>query len=240
MKKLSRIFAICALTLLMANAYAQSAANSGNNSVYIDQTNADNSTITITQTGAGNNVGDRSDLLMPSFVVDGNNMNLVIEQDGMNNRIVGNFIGGDSNMNIYQIGSGNLSKFNMGNFGTSGGNATLTFNGDNNTSDWTFANLSYTADYNYTLTVNGNSNIINSTMNSRYIHNTIAITGNSNQFTTVQAGASGTAITPGHKIESTIIGNGNAINITQNGTTTPNIVTLNVTGSNTITNITQH
>jgi hypothetical protein len=237
MKKAAHVFVMCIMSLLMFNAYAQ---NSGNNSVYIDQTNADNSTITITQTGSGNQVGDRTNLLTLSFLIDGNNMNLVIEQDGMNNTIVGNFIGGDSNLNIYQFGSGNLSKLTMGNFGTTAGNATITFNGDNNTSEWTLANNSNAGDYNYTLTVTGNSNIVTSTMNSRYIHNTIAITGNSNQFTTVQYGANGSSLTPGHKIESAIIGDGNIINITQNGTTTPNIVTLNVTGSNTVTNITQH
>lgn len=240
MKKVTRLFVMSILSLLMISAYAQSASGGGNNSVYIDQTGADNSTITIKQTGAGNQVGDRSDLLAPSFKIDGNNMNLIIEQDGMNNTVVGNFIGGDSNLTVYQTGSGNLSRFTMGNFGTSAGNATVTLTGDNNTTEWTMGNLSHTGDYNYTLTVNGGSNQITSTMNSRYIHNTITITGNSNQFTTVQAGASGTALTPGHKIESTIIGNGNAINITQNGTASPNIVTLNVTGSNTVTNITQH
>ena len=239
MKKTVRLFTMSILSLLMFSAYANGAGG-GNNSVYIDQTAADNSTITIKQTGAGNQVGDRSDLLAPSFLIDGNNMNLIIEQDGMNNTVVGNFIGGDSNLTVYQTGSGNLSRFTMGNFGTSAGNATVTLNGDNNTTEWTMGNVAYTADYNYTLTVTGGSNQITSTMNSRYIHNTIAITGNSNQFTTVQAGASGTALTPGHKIESTIIGDGNAINITQNGTASPNIITLNITGSNTVTNITQH
>ena len=77
-------------------------------------------------------------------------------------------------------------------------------------------------------------------MNSKYIENNITITGNYNSYTTVQNGANGTANTPGHKITSTVIGNNNTVSITQNGTTTPNIINLNVTGNNTSTTIVQH
>ena len=223
------------MSLLLGNAVA-----SGNNSVYIDQTNADNSVTLITQTGSGNQVGDRTNMLTPSFVIDGNAMLLTIEQEGMNNTIIGNFIGGDSTMNIYQIGSGNTSKFDMGNFGTNGGIITKTLTGDNNNTEFTMASTANTGNYNYTLTVTGNSNNINSTMNSKYILNTISITGDSNTYTTVQNGANGTAQNPGHRIESTIIGNSNTILITQNGTVTPNYVTLNITGNSTSTTITQH
>ena len=52
------------------------ATDSGGNSIYIDQTNADNSTVSITQTGSNNSVGDPSSLLTPQFAIDGNNMNL--------------------------------------------------------------------------------------------------------------------------------------------------------------------
>ena len=76
------------------------AADSGGNSVYIDQTNADNSTVSITQAGSGNSFGDPNSLTNPQFTIDGNNMNLTVTQDGMMNSITGNFIGGDSTANI--------------------------------------------------------------------------------------------------------------------------------------------
>lgn len=223
------------MSLLLGNAVA-----SGNNSVYIDQTNADNSITLITQTGSGNQVGDRTNMLTPAFVLDGNAMNLTIEQDGMNNTIIGNFIGGDSAMNIYQIGSGNTSKFDMGNFGTNGGVILTTLTGDNNNTDYTMASTANAGNYNYTLTVTGSNNTITSTLNSKYIMNMITITGDTNTITTVQNGANGTAQNPGHRIESTIFGNNNAVSITQNGTVTPNYVTLNIAGNSTSTTIVQH
>ena len=80
MKKTVRaLLAYVMSLLLVASAFA---TNSGNNSVYIDQTNADNSTLTITQTGSGNAVGDRSSLLQPAFLIDGNNMVATLTQDG--------------------------------------------------------------------------------------------------------------------------------------------------------------
>jgi hypothetical protein len=216
------------------------ATNSGNNSVYIDQTNADNSTVTITQTGSGNAVGDRSAILQPAFLIDGNNMNLTIVQDGMNNSIVGNFIGGDSTASITQTGSTNSFSLTQGNFGTNAGSMTIAKTGDNNTVAFTMASTADTSNYIYNLTIGGNNNSVTSTMNSRYIVNNITLTGNYNSYTTVQNGADGSANTPGHKITSTVIGNYNTVSITQNGTTTPNIINLNVTGNNTSTTIVQH
>lgn len=227
---------VSALSLL----FVGSALAGGNNSVYIDQTAADNSVITITQTGSGNNIGDRNNMITPSFAIDGNNMILTIVQDGMNNSIVGNFIGGDSTANITQTGSGNSLTLTQGNFGTNGGILNITKTGDNNTVAFTMASTANTNNYNYSLTIAGNSNSVTSTMNSKYIANTVSLTGNSNTVTTVQNGANGTASTPGHQIQLAVVGNSNTFSITQNGTTTPNIVTLNVAGNNTSTTIVQH
>jgi hypothetical protein len=223
--------------LLASTAYAQS---SGNNSVYIDQTNADNSVTLITQTGSGNTIGDRNDMITPAFAIEGNSMILTISQDGMNNQIIGNFIGGDSTATITQTGNTNYHKNNQGNFGTNSGVLTATQVGDNNNTEMNFATTNNAGNYNYMLLVTGSYNNVTSTMNSKYIVNNISITGDYNNFTTTQIGANGTSNTPGHQITSTIIGSNNAVVITQNGTTTPNMVTLNVTGSNTSTTITQH
>ena len=225
------------VSLLCVSAWA---VDSGNNSVYIDQSNADNSVISITQTGSGNNVGDRSNLITPAFVVDGNSMMLTIVQDGMNNSIVGNFIGGDSAATITQTGSGNTFTLNQGNFGTNGGSLNFTATGDNNNVTFTMASTANTGNYNYSLALAGSSNNVTSTMNSKYIANTISVTGDSNNITTTQSGANGTASSAGHTIQMSVIGNLNNISITQNGTTTPNAVTLNVAGNSTSTTIIQH
>ena len=216
------------------------ATNSGGNSVYIDQTNSDNTTVSITQTGSGNQVGDRTNLITPAFVIDGNAMNLTIIQDGMNNTIIGNFIGGDSTASITQTGSGNTFKLNQGNFGTNGGTMNVNNTGDNNNIEFNMGVSTVTNSYLYNLSVTGNLNNIVSNMNSKYIENNVVIAGNSNNVTTTQIGAHGTATTPGHKITANIIGDSNSVSITQNGTTTPNIITLNVTGSSTTTTIIQH
>jgi len=237
MKKTMRTLAFIMSLLFAASVFA---TNSGNNSVYIDQTNADNSTVSITQTGSGNAVGDRASLLQPAFLIDGNAMALTIVQDGMNNSIVGNFIGGDSTASITQTGSGNSFSLTQGNFGTNAGSMTVAKTGDNNTVAFTMASTADTSNYIYNLTIGGSYNSVTSTMNSKYIVNNITVTGDHNTYTTVQNGANGTAQTPGHKITSTIIGNYNTVSITQNGTTTPNIVNLNVTGNNTSTTIVQH
>lgn len=237
MKKTMRTLAFIMSLLFAASVFA---TNSGNNSVYIDQTNADNSTVSITQTGSGNAVGDRASLLQPAFLIDGNAMALTIVQDGMNNSIVGNFIGGDSTASITQTGSGNSFSLTQGNFGTNAGSMTVAKTGDNNTVAFTMASTADTSNYIYNLTIGGSYNSVTSTMNSKYIVNNITLTGDHNTYTTVQNGANGTAQTPGHKITSTIIGNYNTVSITQNGTTTPNIVNLNVTGNNTSTTIVQH
>ena len=236
-KTLRALFAFVMSLVLVASAFA---TNSGNNSVYIDQTNADNSTLTITQTGSGNAVGDRASLLQPAFLIDGNNMVATLSQDGMNNSIVGNFIGGDSTMSITQTGSGNAFSLTQGNFGTNGGSMTVAKTGDNNTVSFTMGSTNNAGNYLYNLTITGNTNVVTSTMNSKFIENNITISGNTNTFTTTQIGADGTSNTPGHKITSTIIGNSNTVTIVQNGTTTPNIITLNVTGNGTTTSITQH
>lgn len=227
------------MMILSSYTMAQQAA-SGNNSVYIDQTNANSSTVSITQTGSGNSVGDPSSLLTPEFAIDGNAMDLTIVQDGMNNSITGNFIGGSSTAAITQTGSGNIFSLNQGNFGTSAGNLSSTFTGDNNTTTLNMATTANASNYNYSLSVSGSSNVITSNMNSRYIDNTISITGNSNTYTTTQIGANGSSLISGHKITSSVIGNSNTLSVTQNGTTTPNTVTVNVTGSNTSTTIVQH
>jgi hypothetical protein len=227
-------------TIVMGLLLAGSAvADSGGNSVYIDQTNADQSTVTITQSGANNNVGDSNLTTGNPFTIDGNSMNLTITQDGMNNSILGNFIGGNSNATISQIGNSNSTTLNMGNFGTSSGNLGITFNGSNNNSLLNIGTLHDSGNYNYNLTVTGDSNAITSTINSKNTNNALTVTGNSNMLTTVQTGANGTNGN-GNNLTTSIIGSNNTVDVTQNGTTNPNSAIVNLTGSGASVSITQH
>lgn len=216
------------------------AVDSGGNSVYIDQTNADNSSVSITQTGSDNSVGDPTSLLTPQFVIDGNSMNLNITQNGMLNTITGNFIGGNSTATISQDGNSNSLILNQGNFGTSSGTLTLTYTGSNNSHTLNMGTTSDTSNYNFTLTATGNNNNITNTLNSKYINDTFSITGNNNSVTTTQLGFNGSANASGHYINTSIIGNSNTVSITQDGTSMANRVTLNVSGNSTSTSIIQH
>lgn len=231
------------ITLVMALLLSISALADGGNSVYIDQTNADNSTVSITQTGSNNQVGDFG--LNNPFLLDGNAMSLVIQQDGMNNSITGNFIGGDSSANLFQSGNLNSTNLNMGNFGTNSGKFDLSVTGSNNTTNLNIATTNSAANYDYKATINGSNlggayNNLTSNVNSTYVKDTFMITGDHNTVTTTQIGASGTSLVSGHKINTSILGSNNDLTITQDGSTIPNNVTVNVTGNLTSTTITQH
>ena len=229
------------ITMVMGLLLATGAwADSGGNSVYIDQTNADNSTVTINQTGSNNTVGDPSNVGSPSFVIDGNSINLGITQDGMNNSITGNFIGGGSTGTINQTGNGNGIVLNYGNMGTDNGNLTLGMTGSNNNSILNIGTLHDSSNYNYSLSITGDSNSVTSTINSKNTNNSFTITGDSNTLTTKQTGANGTSGTGGHNITSSVIGNNNEISVSQNGATNPNSAIINVTGSGASVSVIQH
>lgn len=229
------------ITLVMALLLATGAlADSGGNSVYIDQTNADQSTVSITQTGSNNTVGDPTNIGSPAFVIDGNSMFLTINQDGMNNSIMGNFIGGNGTMNVNQTGNTNSTVFNMGSMGTGSGNFNLGIGGSNNASILNIGTTNDAGNYNFLATVTGDSNSLTNNINSKRTDNKFTVTGGSNAITTTQVGNNGTVSTAGHNITSSVIGSSNILNINQSGVTNPNSVTVNVTGSNTTTNITQH
>jgi hypothetical protein len=172
--------------------------------------------------------------------MDGNNLDITMTQNGMNNDIVGNLIGGDTTAVITQDGNTNYLNTIQGSFGTLNGNLHLTFTGDSNSTELNFASTNNTSNYDYNMTVTGDSNDITSTMNSKYIDNDIAITGDTNIITTTQIGYNGTASVHGHKIDFNLIGSNNTFDILQNGVTTHDTIVLNFTGDNSTVNITQH
>lgn len=227
------------ITFVMGLLLAVSVWADGGNSVYIDQTNADQSAVTITQTGSNNNVGDVNTTTGDPFAIDGNSMFLTINQDGMNNSILGNFIGGNSTATIDQIGNSNSTTFNYGNFGTSSGTVGIVLTGSNNNSILNIATLRNSSNYLYNLNVTGDSNSITSTINSAYTTNNFNITGNSNTLTTTQTGF-GTLTGGGHNITTNVIGSSNAISVNQDGTTISNSAVINLTGSNSAISVIQH
>lgn len=235
--KSNQVITFIMASLLVSGALA---ADSGNNTVYIDQTNADQSTVSITQTGSNNNVGDSNFVTGTPFVIDGNSMNLTIEQNGMNNSILGNFIGGNSTASILQDGNSNSNNLNMGNFGTSSGAYNLSVTGDNNNTNLNIGITRDSSNYKYGAVLTGGNNNLTSNVNSKNTDNMFIVTGGSNNITTTQIGAGGTIQSGGHNIKSSIIGSNNALTVLQDGTTNPNSISINVTGNSTTTNIIQH
>jgi len=229
------------LLLIMMIAMSRSSlSDSGGNSVYIDQTNADNSTVSITQTGANNTVGDPNNVGSPSFEIEGNSMLFTILQDGMNNAIRGNLIGGGATADITQTGNSNTTDLNMGSMGTGSGTLSLTFTGSNNESLLNIAALHDSSNYSYIATITGSNNILTSTINSKYTDNTFLVTGSYNEITTNQTGANGTNNVVGNNIAISNIGNNNTISVLQDGVTNPNSAIVNLTGDNATVNVVQH
>jgi hypothetical protein len=128
----------------------------------------------------------------------------------------------------------------MGNMGTSSGSLIQSITGDNNTTTLNIGVTNDSGNYNLSTTLTGGSNSLTNNINSKNTINEFTITGDSNTYTTTQIGANGTALTGGHNIKSSVIGDSNTLTVLQNGVTNPNSVTVNVTGSGTTTNITQH
>ena len=224
---------------MMGLLLAGSALADGGNSVYIDQTNADQSAVTITQTGSNNNVGSANTVTGDPFVIDGNSMFLTITQDGMNNSILGNFIGGNSTATISQIGNSNSTVLNYGNFGTSSGVLGISFNGSNNSSILNIGTLRNSSNYLYNLDVTGDNNTVTSTINSAYTTNNFSLAGNLNKVITTQTGF-GTLAGGGHNIDTNVIGSNNNITVSQDGNTIANSAVINLTGSNSAITVTQH
>jgi len=227
------------ITFVMGLLLAVSVWADGGNSVYIDQTNADQSTVTITQTGSNNNVGSTNTTTGDAFVIDGNSMNLTITQDGMNNSILGNFIGGNSTATISQLGNSNSTVLNYGNFGTSSGSLGISFTGSNNSSILNIGTLHNSSNYLYNLDVTGDHNSITSTINSAYTTNNFIIAGDHNTMTTTQTGF-GNLSGGGHNINTNVIGDSNTISVIQDGNTISNSAVINLTGSNSAISVTQH
>jgi hypothetical protein len=218
---------------------ATSALADGGNSVYIDQTNADQSGVTITQTGSNNNVGSADTNAGDPFTIDGNSMFLTITQDGMNNSILGNFIGGNSTTTISQIGNSNSTVLNYGNFGTSSGALGISFNGSNNSSILNIGTLRNSSNYLYNLDITGDNNSVTSTVNSAYTVNNFSLAGDLNKVITTQTGF-GTLAGGGHNINTNVIGDNNNITVSQDGNTIANSAVINLTGSNSAITVTQH
>jgi len=217
-----------------------SIGDSGGNFVYIDQTNADNSGVSITQTGSNNTVGDHTSLTAPSFVIEGNSMFVTMIQDGMNNAITGNIIGGGTTADVTQTGNGNFTNFNMGNMGTSSGLLSMTMTGSNNTSNLNIGLLHDSSNYSYLALLTGSNNTLTSTINSKYTVDSFTVTGSNNAITTTQTGANGSNNVVGNNIAVSNIGNFNTISIAQDGATNPNSAIVNLTGSHASVSVIQH
>lgn len=216
------------------------AVDSGGNSVYIDQTNsATGTSVTITQTGSNNIIGDQVGG-SAGFAIDGDALNLTMTQDGVGNAIYGNFVGTGSTGSITQTGNSNTTTLTYGNMGTGEGQLTVGITGDNNATSLNIGAGHNSSNYIYNLAITGSSNTVSSTIDSKNTRNNITVAGDSNTITTEQRGANGTTLAGGHSLTISNIGSNNSITTLQNGVTTPNAATINVTGNNATVSVTQH
>jgi hypothetical protein len=228
------------ITLVMGLLLAASAlaVDSGGNSVYIDQTNADMSAVSITQTGSDNILGGTS--ASDAFVIDGNSVTFTASQNGMGNAIYGNFIGTGSTGTITQDGNSNTTTLNMGNLGTDGGTLAIGVTGNNNATALNIGVTGNASNYIYNLGITGDTNVVASNVNSTYTVNNITVAGSRNTITTTQTGAGGSSTSAGHSLTINNIGSDNTITALQNGTTTPNSAIINVTGNSSTVSVIQH
>jgi hypothetical protein len=228
------------LLLIMSFMISSTIADSGGNSVYIDQTNANNSVVTITQTGSNNKVGDPDSASAPSFRIDGNTILATIIQDGIDNALTGMIYGGDTVADITQTGNSNSTALNMGAMGTDTGTLSMNIIGNTNTTILNIGSTNNSSNYDYSLLMTGNNNLLISNINSTFTINSFTIAGSNNEIKTTQIGAGGTSNSDGHSITVSNIGNFNNIEITQDGTTNPDSAIVNLTGDNATVSITQH
>ena len=165
--------------------------------------------------------------------------NLILRYSKEGDHILDCMIGGGTTANITQTGNSNSTNLNMGNLGTDNGVLNIGVTGDNNTTGLNIGLTRDSSNYNYGLNITGNSNAVTSNINSKNTNNSITVSGDSNSITTTQTGANGTTQSGGHNITISNIGSNNTIGVLQNGTTSPNSATVNLTGSNAAVSVTQ-
>ena len=196
--------AIKALFVMSLMASSLAYGQSTTNSIYIDQVGG-NSTIDIRQKGQNNRIGSEQ----ARVSIQGNAMNVTVDQNGNNNNITGKIEQADNVVeDVTLTGDGNTINYDVGDSGSvAGSTKTLAVTGDSNTLNFNQGTSASATGATQNITVTGDTNTI-----------------------THASTATGTTT-----MNATITGNLNNLSVTQSGITTQS-VNLNASGnSNTIT-----
>ena len=205
---------------LMASSLAYGQATT--NSIYIDQVGG-NSTIEIRQKGQNNRIGSEQ----ARVSIQGNAMNVTVDQNGNNNNITGKIEQADNVVeDVTLTGDGNTINYDVGASGSvAGSTKTLAVTGDSNTLNFNQGTTSSSTGATQNITVTGDGNTYTSNINADDVVNTVAIAGDSNTMTMTQQG------TAGKNADVTVTGSSNTLTINQKSTNNVDAVNVTHTGS---------
>lgn len=192
------------------------------NSIYIDQVGG-NSTIEIRQKGQNNRIGSEQ----ARVSIQGNAMNVTVDQNGNNNNITGKIEQADNVVeDVTLTGDGNTINYDVGASGSvAGSTKTLAVTGDSNTLNFNQGTTSSSTGATQNITVTGDGNTYTSNINADDVVNTVAIAGDSNTMTMTQQG------TAGKNADVTVTGSSNTLTINQKSTNNVDAVNVTHTGS---------
>jgi hypothetical protein len=211
------------MTLMTSNAYAQQA----DSEIFIQQT-GQSLTLEINQVGQGNAIGSLSN--SNPFVLSGVSQEILINQIGSYNAMIGAIFGdnifgtfeffGDSNLFDIKVNDGGLQSAQSGVY-------MFSVTGSSNAFDITVADTAVADNVYMNWDITGDFNTFTSRINSdNYIFD-LTFNGNYNNFNSIASGYAGHSLTINHT------GDYSNFNISQTSTLEPNIISLQTTTSGT-------
>lgn len=225
MKKLT-----IATMFVMVSSYANA-----DQSVYIDQVSGENLNLTITQqNGDGNSVGQPEEV-NPYFVIEGNDQNIDILQNGGGNLFFGSLQGDTIGFDLDMIGDNNTVDMQSSN--ASNSDYVLNITGSSNTIDLDFGQTISSEYTNLTYNIIGGTNAFTTVVDSDGATQNISVDGDNNTYNVTQNGF-GSSL-EGHIINMTSVGSFNNVNLLQETTLEKSTIDMVLNGSNQVVNITQ-
>jgi len=222
MKNAIKALFVMSCLAISSLAYGQATTNS----IYIDQVGG-NSNINIRQKGQTNRIGSEQSRVS----IQGDAMDVDIDQNGNNNNITGKIEQADNVVeDVTVTGDNNTINYDVGDGASvAGSEKTLVVTGDSNTLNFNQGTTASATGALQTIDVTGDGNTYTSTINADDVVNDVDITGDTNTMTMVQDG------TAGKNADVTVAGNSNNLTINQKSTTNVDAVNVTHTGnSNTI------
>ena len=218
------------LIMLMFMAPAIAHSQSTDNSIYITQV-GDGSTITIDQTGNTNTIGDTTNNVPVDF--DGDSQTITITQNGNGNAFDGSIEGNNITASFDTTGGSNDIDVDIGATGAAGSALDFDLVGDSNDVDFTQGKLNSATNADVTVSLTGDFNTFDSTIETDDVTNVFDVDGDSNDMTIVQSGYSG------KNIDMTLTGSTNTVTINQKSTLNVDSIDITSTTSNSTISIDQ-